>query len=266
MSDPETIEAPEAAPEKVVKERKEASLIPINERSLEVAPKDHIQLVRFIDQMIMAKVIPKHLENREQVLAAWNFAAQLNLPPQPSLRQIAVIEGTPQLFGDLPLSLAQDHTDYVWHEEFVCDKDYKKISFENKNLNSEIFSAVVIVMRKGMEKPESFSFTWDEATRAGINREKTKNGHPTIWAKYPQIMLVRRARAVMLRAKFADAICGAGIAEELNYAPDLMKDVTPVDRASELNARFSKTGESNERNIVRPSGETDSQPGAEGEG
>lgn len=244
----EAIEAPEVASEEIVKERREASLIPINDRSLEIAPKDHTQLVRLIDQMISAEAIPKHLDSREKVLAAWNYAAQLNLPPQPSLRNVAVIEGTPQLFGDLPLALAQRHKDYMWHEEFIIDRDYKKISYENKNLGAEIFAAVVIFMRKEMKAPESFSFSWDDATRAGINRMKTRNGNDTIWAKYPQIMLVRRARAMGLRAKFADALCGAAIAEELNYAPDLMKDVTPIDRSREFNARFSSTGGStNER-------------------
>lgn len=258
----EAIEAPEVASESVIRERREASLIPINEKSLEIIPKDHTQLVRFIDQMISAKAIPKHLENREQVLAAWNYAAQLNLPPQPSLRNVAVIEGTPQLFGDLPLSLAQRHKDYMWHEEFTIDKDYQKIAFENKNLNAEIFAAVVIFMRKGMKQPESFSFTWDDATRAGINRLKTRNNNDTIWAKYPQIMLVRRARAMGLRAKFADALCGAAIAEELNYAPDLMKDVTPnVDRAQDLNSRFTPTGESTNEHFIRPSGPTNSERG-----
>ncbi len=240
MSEAEQVADVIEAPAVEVKATQMPAPIAIADETQALAFADHGQLVRFINQMIKAKAIPKHLSTVEEVIAAWNYAAQLMLPPQPSLRNVAVIEGTPSLFGDLPLALVQRHKEFVFYDEFTIDDQYKRISFENQNLNAKIFGAVVFFQRLRMEKPQSFSFTWDDATRAGINREKTRNGNDTVWAKYPQDMLIRKARIRGIRALFADALSGASIAEDFGYAPDLMRDVTPaVDKAALLNEKFS---------------------------
>ncbi len=212
-----------------------ASLIPISSENQGLAPTDHAQLSRFINQMITAKAIPRHLKNLEEVISAWNFAAQLNLPPQPSLRNIAVIEGTPSLFGDLPLALVQRHNDFVFYEEFNIDEESTRISFENKNLKNKPWGGVVRLQRKGMKEPQSFAFTLGDAERAGLLR-RAKEGMP--WQAYQPVMLIRRARIMAIRALFADAITGASIAEDFGYAPDL-KDVTPSSsKADMLNSNF----------------------------
>lgn len=217
--------------------RQSASLIPVEDNMLQ--PIDHLQLVRFIDQMITAGAIPKHLKNREQVLCAWNYAAQLRLPPQPSLRNIAVIEGTPSLFGDLPLALVQRHEDFISYEEYTIDKDYNRISVENKNLAAEIYAGVAIFLRRGMGKAQTFAFTMGDVELAGLIA-RARPGMP--WRSYPQVMIIRRARIMGIRALFADAISGASIAEDYGDAPDL-RDVTQhnndrVDGAKELNSLF----------------------------
>jgi len=226
---------------------KTGAMIAIDAETNALAPSDHGQLVSFIKQMILAKAIPKHLENVAQVLSAWNFAAQLKLPPQPSLRNIAVIKGTPSLFGELPLALVQKHPDFISIQEFTIDKDYNRICFENKNLNTEVFGGVCVLHRKGMEKPQSFAFTVEDATRAGINAPKTSTGQDTVWFKYPQIMYVRRARSMAIKSLFADAITGASIMEhDYSDAYDL-RDVGPTkafdeetdDKASKLNKKFN---------------------------
>ena len=220
MSDPEVIEVKAVS--------KQLVSIPVQADSLQLAPQNHTQLVAFIRQMIEAGAMPKHLTNVPQIISAWNFAAQLRLPPQPSLRNIAVIEGTPQMFGDLPLALVQRHKEFVHYSEYNFDRQYNKICFENKNLDAEIYGGLVYIQRKGMEKPESFTFTVDDAKRAGIGKLITKNGNATVYAKYPQVMYIRRARIMSIRAHFADALAGACIAEEFGYAPDLI-DVTPIE-------------------------------------
>jgi hypothetical protein len=217
------------------------NLIPMSKESQGLAPTNHVQLSAFIKQMIAAKAIPKHLTSFEQVISAWNYAAQLNLPPQPSLRNIAVIEGSPSLFGDLPLALVQRHPDFLFYEEYCIDEKYNKISLENKNLKEPIFAGVANLQRRGMPKPQSFSFTVDDANRAGINAPKTKGGYDTVWAKYPQDMYIRKARIRAIRALFADALTGAAIAEDNNYAPDLIDVTHTDDRAAALNSRFTAT-------------------------
>lgn len=231
--------ATEPAPTEPKKEEKANApvVIPISEENQSLAPTNHAQLMGFIRQLIVAKSIPKHLQNAEQVLSAWNFAAQLGLPPQPSMRNIAVIEGSPSLFGDLPLALVQRHAEFVSYEEYNIDKDYKRISLDNKNLDAEVWGGIVLLQRKGMKVPQSFAFVKVDADRAGLI-ERAKPNMP--WRAYPQVMYIRRARIMAIRALFADALTGAAIAEDFGHAPDLI-DVTDssADRAAALNSRFS---------------------------
>lgn len=225
----------EAIEVEVKKETPRELAIQMNDKN-ELVFKDHKEFASYAQMIVAAKMVPKHLTNYQEVMAAWNLAAQLKLPPQISIRNIAIIEGVPSLFGDLPLALAQRHPDFIMYDEYVIDSQYNKICLENKNLDADIFSAVVLIQRKGMEKPQSFTFTIAESKKAGINKEKTAKGYDTVWAKYPKDMIIRKARIRALRAIFADAISGAGIAEDFNYAPDLhpIKDVTPQKEFEEL--------------------------------
>ncbi len=226
-------------------EPKKAVVIAIPEGQTALAPADHNQLLAFIDRMIEAKSVPKHFTNRLQVFAAWNYAAQLKLPPQPSLRNIAVIDGVPSLFGDLPLSLAQNHPDFKFYNEYVITEDYLEISVANRNLDAPIFSGVVEMQRKGMAKPTTYTFTikdaetaglirWNDHTNrwTGVKRDGTwKDGSP--WTHYLGTMLIRRARGKAVKAHFADALCGAGIAEyDHHIAPDLeeLREVNDSER------------------------------------
>lgn len=220
--------------------------IQVRKGGADLAPANHLELLAFIDRMIESKSVPRHLENRLQVLAAWNFAAQLKLPPQPSLRNIAVIEGNPSLFGDLPLSLVEAHKDFKFYREYLISDDYREICIANKNLNADIYAGVIEIQRKGMKEPATYTFTREEALKAGLmawnEKEKVfqarkRNGEwspHSPWSKYQGTMYIRRARGKGIKAHFADAICGAGIAEyDYHQAPDLenIRDVT-VDTAT----------------------------------
>lgn len=214
--------------------RNETKQITVNSKK-ELAPTDHFQLMNLIDRLIQAQSVPRHLKNRLQVLSAWNFAAQLGLPPQPSLKNIAVIEGNPQLFGDLPLALAQAHPDFISINEFCIDEKYNEISLENQNLSTEPWGGVCEIWRKGMKKPEVYHFTKIDADRAGLLK-RAKSGMP--WQSYPQIMFVRRARSIALKTHFADALNGAAISEhDYNLAPDLV-DITPLNPTPEDTVSF----------------------------
>jgi hypothetical protein len=239
IPDPEPINSPPPEP------TKKGSAIAIRDGETALSPADHNQLLAIIDRLIEAKAVPKHLENRFQVLAAWNFAAQLKLPPQPSLRNIAVIEGNPSLFGDLPLSLVQAHKDFVFYREYLLAEDYREICIINQNLSVPIFAGVVEIQRKGMKKPEQYTFTVDDAVTAGLvkfnEKEKRYAGirrdgsfkTSSPWTNYFGTMMIRRARGKGVKAHFADALCGAGIAEyDFHVAPDLenVRDVTNDER------------------------------------
>lgn len=239
-------------PEPTAAPAKKGMEIAVRKEGGDLTPANHLELLAFIDRMIESKSVPKHLENRLQVLAAWNFAAQLKLPPQPSLRNIAMIEGIPSLFGDLPLALAQSHKEFKFYREYLIAEDYKEISVENKNLDAPVRAGVVEIQRKGMKNPAVYTFSTDDAIGAGLIKWNEKDQRfagvrrdgsfktQSPWTNYFGTMLIRRARGKGVKAHFADAISGAGIAEyDFNQAPDLedLRDVGDVETAT---SEFSK--------------------------
>lgn len=202
-----------------------------------VLPKDSSELVRLARQLIRGGGVPQWYKTDAQVVSAWNYLASLGLPPQPNLRCVAFINGTPCLFGDGPKALAERTREIEQCRTFVCDEQYVRICFENKNLGAAPFSGVCQIKRKGRDE-QSYSFTVDQAKRAGLWE---KRGSP--WISYPDIMLMRRAQATALKFEFADALSGVFIAEyDYNEAPDI-RDVTPEQTgADELKEAFGDTG------------------------
>lgn len=208
----------------------------------ELKPKDQIELSRTISQIFKSGGIPRHYQSVEQVMGAVNFAAQLNLPWQVAIRNIAVSpDGSYMVYGDLPKGLAERTREIEEFKIFVCDKEYKEIKFENKNLDAPPFAAVCVIKRKG-RSANSYAFTVADAQNAGLWERKSKTGKPSPWCLYPKVMLMRRAQAMAIRFEFPDALSGAAIAEyDYGSAPDLEEREVgqdTVDRADYINNKF----------------------------
>ena len=194
---------------------------------------------RIAQALFGSGMIPKSYKNVQQVFAGCEYAIELGLKPFQGLRNIAMINGQPNLWGDLPLGLARRTGELESIEEFIIDKDYNRLSFENKNINALHWGAVCFIKRKGQPKVEAF-FTMDDAKTAGLL------SRDNVWQTYPKIMLARRARSQALKTAFADALAGISIAEyEHNFLPEgpEVRNVGPngVDiknTAGELNNMF----------------------------
>jgi hypothetical protein len=168
-------------------------------------------------------MVPKSFKTAEQVLAGMEFALEIGLKPLSGLRNIAVINGSPSIWGDLPLSLAKRTGELKSISEKIFDRDYNEISFENKNLTSEAWGAVCIVESTIGLKAERF-FTLDDAEKAGLL------GRDNVWKTYPRRMLQMRARSHALKDVFPEVYAGVPIAEyDFNVLPSHseVKDVTP---------------------------------------
>lgn len=190
-------------------EKPKASVIEIDSHGLVLA-KNNTELLRYCGAIISSGVVPERFDTPQKLFGALMFARSLGLPDI-AIRQIAVIHQNPSLFGDLPLALVQKTNELSYFKEQWFDKDYNVICFENKNVDAEAYGAVCFIRRKSMgEEIQSFSFTLEDAKKAGLYPEK--NAHKP-WAKYTKIMLRYRARSIALKSLFADKINGVSIAE-----------------------------------------------------
>lgn len=168
-------------------------------------PKNANELAMLADRFVKSGMLPKSYQTAAQVITAWQYAGELGLKPMSALRQIAVINGTPSIFGDLPISLVERSGQLEWKREFIIDEEMNEINWTNKNLKARPWGAVCILKRKGREPIERF-FTTDEANEANLFKND-------VWRKYTKLMLKYRARSQAIKDEFADVLGGVAIAE-----------------------------------------------------
>lgn len=157
------------------------------------------------EAFLSSGMLPKQYKTAAQVITAKQFASELGLDSTlVSLRQIAVINGTPSLFGDLPLAVVRKSGELEDYEQFLFDKEYNKICFDNKNLHNSPFGALVKAKRNG-KWHESY-FTVEMAKQAGLSNRD-------VWKNYPERMLTYRARAALIKDVFSDLLNGVNIGE-----------------------------------------------------
>lgn len=170
---------------------------------------------RIAQYAIASRMVPKSYSTPEQVMIGMEYAYELGLQPLTGLRSIAIINGTPSIFGELPMALVRRSDLIDWYDEKIYDKDLKEICLENKNLTAEPWVGWGKYKRKGGSTVERF-FTMDDAKRAGL---LNKDGP---WRTYPRRMLQMRARSHALKDLFPDVLLGISVSEyDHNLAPDI---------------------------------------------
>jgi hypothetical protein len=243
------------------KQEKQPQVVPqpiaVKEGSL--APTDNSQLVRIVQLIAKGGGFPERFDTLEKQIASYNLAHALMRDKwQIALNNIAIIKGSMMIYGELPSALAEQTKEVAEKKLFCIDREFNEICIKHKNLDAEPYAGVCIIQRKGREKKE-FTYTIEEAKKAGQypamkpeyqNNRRTGNMIPnedSPWMKFTKVMLMRKAMNMAVKFEFADALLGAPIAEDFDFAPDLIKDVTPAsnsgERAKELNARFASENE-----------------------
>lgn len=225
----EVTDVPVLEIEKPKEEAKALSPMLVDENGV-VKAKDNSELLRYCGAMVKSGMVPDRFDKPEKLFGALMYVRSLGLSDA-SIRQVAIIHGTPSIFGDLPLALCQRTGEMEVFEELWFDHEYNEIKFENKNLDKEAYGAVCFIRRKGLTK-QSFSFTLDDAKQAGVY-PCSKPSMP--WAKHTKLMLRFKARSIALKSVFADCISGVQIAEEHDVSIHEI-DVTPQSRREEEKA------------------------------
>lgn len=172
-------------------------------------------------------MMPKQYNTPEKIGTGIQFAIQLGFADKwlLALRQIAVINGNPSMFGDLPLSLVRSSGLLVRFEEFLIDKNSKRICLQHGNLHEDFSGAVCIATRKekdGTTFTDERVFTVEDAKKAGVWGQN-------VWKVYPKRMIQMRVRSMALKDLFGDVLNGIAIGEyDFNTTIEKAVDSTVV--------------------------------------
>ena len=148
----------------------------------------------------------------DDVYIAMAYGAQIGLNPLLAVQNIAVVNGRPSVYGDAMTAIVMGHPETQAYEDgYKADGTaYCKITRKGKTVYREFSEAM--------------------ARRAGLWGKD-------IWAKYPERMLLWRAKGNAIRDLYADVLMGMWSVEEARDMPQSIKEeilnVTPIECAPE---------------------------------
>jgi hypothetical protein len=149
--------------------------------------------MRAIQALSETDLVPKEYQRKPfAIIAAAQLGAELGISLMTSLKYIAVINGKPGIYGDLPLALVQRSRLLERHKEWFTGE-------------GETQTAHCLVKRKGDPDELEYTFSVKEANVATLWKKQGP------WSQYPKRMLMFRARGFALRDKFADKLLGVDI-------------------------------------------------------
>lgn len=161
-----------------------------------ITPQNLTEAMEYAKMISNSSFCPKDMRGKPgDVLIAVQMGAEVGISPIQALQNIAVINGRPCIWGDAALALVQSCSHYVSHREW-------------EETTTDGLVAHCAVTRRGSEEYVK-TFSEKDAKKAGLWSK------PGVWQQYPSRMLQMRARGFALRDKFADALKGLSIREEV---------------------------------------------------
>ncbi|WP_068318977.1 recombinase RecT [Polycladidibacter hongkongensis] len=181
-----------------------------------IVPETFDEVYRLASAAVAAKMTPNSIDTPEKATIAIMQGLEVGMTPMVALQSIAVINGTPSIWGDGALGLIRGSG--------LCESIR-----EWKEGTGDQLTAYCEVKRKGEAEPVTRSFSMDEAKAAQLLGKKGP------WQQYPTRMLQMRARSWALRDGFADVLKGLAIAEE---AQDYDRRAVPEPQTSSFQQRL----------------------------
>ena len=209
--------------------RKKAELVAHGEHGY-IVPRTMEEAYRYAVAVVDAGLAPDSYKdnysdkvaNPQKVMLGIAAALEAGLPPMYGLRQIAIIQNRPTIWGDAAIALVQSHN-------LLSNQKVERIGTVPKDGNladwPEDYGFCVSLSRRGQPDPYVGTFTVGQAKRAKL----WLNTRKTPWIEHPERMLFNRARAWAIRDGFADALAGLAIREEVEDMTDDMR--APADTA-----------------------------------
>lgn len=190
---------------------------------------------------VKSGMLPKGYDTPEKAFIGIQYALELGFKDQPltALKNIAVINGMPSIWGELPLALVLRSGQLETISEYYENSKGEKLP--DTCSNEEVFAAICEIKRKGFDK-RRFAFTQNDRTTLGV---------AAIWKQFTKIMMKRKARAIAIKDVFPDIMLGFDIGEYSYHKHESeikSGDVIEVDandiKAAEVTKLFS--GDENE--------------------
>ena len=227
-----------------------------SERLAEIkSAKGGLRLRTMADYWTMANAIhragmgPRDM-NAAQIMIAIQMGAEVGMSPMSALKNTAVVNGRPTIWGDALLALALKSGLLEDIQEVVEGAAEKLV-------------ARCTVKRKGLASPVVREYSVADAKQAGLWGKKGP------WQQYPKRMLAMRARGFALRDAFPDALGGFTLTEE---ARDTEAVAESESRSEAFLGRLRENGApgpsevAGEEPVDVPSREMGEDPAAEVEG
>lgn len=164
--------------------------------------------------LLKSGMLPSHYRSPESVLTAILYGRELGFSPIRALNSITVINGKPTLEAQALKSLAIAHGGRI-----------KTLEWTDKVCTLECARG---------DWTDSASYTWEDATRAGLTGKDN-------WKRMPKAMLYARAVSILVRNMFADVLGGLYSREEIDDVvverPKLAK-VVPMSDGDDIPEHF----------------------------
>lgn len=175
--------------------------------------KNSEDLYRWAGGMANSGHVPKdYVGKPHAILAAVQHGGELGLSPMQSLKSIAVINGTPCLWGDGLVALMHASGKLADHKTTWSGEGDK-------------LACTFSVFKKGIPTPFEWTFSLQDAKTANLLGKGT-------WASHPRRMLFNRARAFAVRDAFAEELRGLGVDDEIM---DYSHSTAPVQEQPKTN-------------------------------
>lgn len=171
------------------------------------------QVERFATMIAASTFVPASFKGKVgDVIVGMSLAAQLRISWLSLLRNLAVINGRPTIWGDLALTLARQHPDFVGIREW----DEGETAICEIRIRGRLGEGPQAITRK---------FSQTDAKNAGLA------GKEGPWRQFPQRMRQMRARSWAIRDALPEALNGVEIAEDvMDVDPQGPDRVSGVDR------------------------------------
>lgn len=173
------------------------------------------EIHNFAQMVCKTDLAPKAYRGKpEDATIAIIYGMEIGLPPLASLQNIAVVNGSPTIYGDGQLSLVQASGKLEWHK-----------SYYTGNYPDDNFTAVFEVKRIGANQESvKKEYSIADAKIAGLWKKAGT------WTTNPKLMLLYKPKSYALREAFADILKGMKSTEELEGE---IMDITPKSSDSE---------------------------------